>query len=474
MYCRNCGKKMPDHYVFCTNCGERLVSGNDSVRDKNIILEETPDPSWDSAFDPAPDPSWEPAYDPTPEPNNAPAWEARESRVTPEKTADQNTEKQEKTSGTAWKITALCLAAALLVTAGVVIAWLLNRDRTSEPSYTESPVESDGGSDSSSDGQNGTVIFQPTTPTPSAAVSVEPSTGPVWVVTAPPTATPYSAEPSAEPVWVVTAPPTATPYSAKPSGEVGGSASVQPAPFYGIWCAASTDPGIAEKARQRLADAGLDAQTYVTTDWSNLNREKHYVVTAGTYSSYSAAEAMLPTVQKVVKGAYIKYTGDWLGTTWPNAPLSASTFAGWLGSYNQRSFSGAYASSELVEDNIRFSASYAIDSSINRPWVEGVSGSGIGETLTLYFPHETTVSVIDLTLGYARDTQRYYNNNRPSLLRFSFSDGSSFDFGFWDEMTDQAIELNWPVSTTYIQITILDVYYGTVNDTCIYLVKAYG
>lgn len=158
----------------------------------------------------------------------------------------------------------------------------------------------------------------------------------------------------------------------------------------------------------------------------------------------------------------------------PPAQLTVSPFSGLLSDYTQRYFSAAYATSEFLEGKIRFSASYAIDESINRPWVEGAVGSGIGETLTLWFPQDTTVQVLDLTLGYARSQQLYDKNNRPSWLRFSFSDGSSVDCSFADQVMNQRVLLSRPVTTSYVQMTILGVYRGTDDDTCIYLVKAYG
>ena len=154
--------------------------------------------------------------------------------------------------------------------------------------------------------------------------------------------------------------------------------------------------------------------------------------------------------------------------------LGASLYYGSLDSYTRQYFSSAYASSEFLEENILFSAAYAIDESVQRPWVEGVSGSGVGETLTLYFPQETSVQVLDLMLGYARDQRLYYKNNRPSTLRFSFSDGSSADCSFTDQVMNQRVLFTQPVTTSYVQITILGVYRGTDDDTCIYLVKAYG
>lgn len=143
---------------------------------------------------------------------------------------------------------------------------------------------------------------------------------------------------------------------------------------------------------------------------------------------------------------------------------------------NRVYFSAASASSTLKEGDITFSAAYAIDDKrdVQRPWVEGVRGDGIGETLTLYFDDVVTITALSLRLGYARDQARYDKNNRPSALRFSFSDGRSVESWFDDVNEEQSIILSDCVSTCYVKITILDVYEGTqCEDTCIYQVKAY-
>lgn len=88
-------------------------------------------------------------------------------------------------------------------------------------------------------------------------------------------------------------------------------------PFYGIWCgAAKTEAEAqaeAQKQAKKIRGNGFDAQVFVTTDWSNLNIEKWYVITAGTYGTEEAASAVLPDVQRVCSDAYIKYSGNWQG-----------------------------------------------------------------------------------------------------------------------------------------------------------------
>ena len=84
-------------------------------------------------------------------------------------------------------------------------------------------------------------------------------------------------------------------------------------PFYGIWCGAAKTEAEAQKQAKKIRENGFDAQVFVTTDWSNLNTEKWYVIAAGTYGTEEAASAVLPDVQRVCSDAYIKYSGNWQG-----------------------------------------------------------------------------------------------------------------------------------------------------------------
>lgn len=86
-----------------------------------------------------------------------------------------------------------------------------------------------------------------------------------------------------------------------------------PSPFYGIWCYASKDSGEAYSYAENLPYDENPAEVFVTTDWSNLNSEKWYVVTKGTYSTEAEANAHLGTVQSYCSGAYVKYSGDYQG-----------------------------------------------------------------------------------------------------------------------------------------------------------------
>ena len=153
--------------------------------------------------------------------------------------------------------------------------------------------------------------------------------------------------------------------------------------------------------------------------------------------------------------------------------LTISQYYGSLNNCTYIPFYYASATSELKEGDILFTAAYAMDETINRPWVEGVRGNGSGESLTLYFSSTQSVDVLSLRLGYARSSDLYYYNNRPRTIRFEFSDGSWADYVFGDINQEQIVQLSRTVETSYVKMTIIDVYPGDCSDTCIYLVKAY-
>ncbi len=84
-------------------------------------------------------------------------------------------------------------------------------------------------------------------------------------------------------------------------------------PFYGIWCQADKDYNEALRYASIMSQYGCTAQVFTTTDWSNLNKEKWYVVTAGVYYSEESANAALSSVRRVYPDAYVKYTGYYQG-----------------------------------------------------------------------------------------------------------------------------------------------------------------
>ena len=84
----------------------------------------------------------------------------------------------------------------------------------------------------------------------------------------------------------------------------------QPAPYWGVWVGAFAERENAEARAAEVRSLGLDARVEVSSDWTGLNQETYYVVSAGSYDTREAAEAVLPQMQQHYPDAYVKHTGD--------------------------------------------------------------------------------------------------------------------------------------------------------------------
>ncbi len=84
-------------------------------------------------------------------------------------------------------------------------------------------------------------------------------------------------------------------------------------PFYALVCQSAKSSSVTENSIEMLINHGFDAHLVLTTDWSNLNQEPWYIVTAGYYNTQEEAQDNLLSVQKLFPDAYIKYSGSWKG-----------------------------------------------------------------------------------------------------------------------------------------------------------------
>ena len=85
-------------------------------------------------------------------------------------------------------------------------------------------------------------------------------------------------------------------------------------PFYGIWYYASKDRLEAQKKADELTKHGFNARVYISDEWSNLNQERWYSVSAGTCSTKAEAEVVLQRAQEAgFSKVYIKYSGEYIG-----------------------------------------------------------------------------------------------------------------------------------------------------------------
>ncbi len=130
------------------------------------------------------------------------------------------------------------------------------------------------------------------------------------------------------------------------------------------------------------------------------------------------------------------------------------------------------ASSFLTEKNIFYKVENLSNLNLDSPWVEGVNGNGIGETLTF----TTNSPGIVFFSGYisAKNPSLYEKNSRIKKAKFKcVENGREFIFNFEDTAGGQQIDLsdlfqyNGKNSFTII-MEILDVYKGTrYQDTCV-------
>ena len=195
--------------------------------------------------------------------------------------------------------------------------------------------------------------------------------------------------------------------------------------------------------------------------------------TASPAQAETASPVVAETASPVVAETASPVVAETASSAMTEAKLTAAVSQN-LPSDSRLFFSSASASSEFVEDNVVYSASNVIQEKSAYPWAEGVKGWGNGETLSLYFDSSKTVSALSVRLGFAQTEELFERNNRPSKLRFSFSDGSSVECSFQDLNQQFYVHLSRPVQTRYVQITVLAVYSGTDDDTCIATVQAYG
>jgi hypothetical protein len=134
-------------------------------------------------------------------------------------------------------------------------------------------------------------------------------------------------------------------------------------------------------------------------------------------------------------------------------------------------FKDIEVSSFLTEGSIRYSAEKLYDGRLDSPWVEGVEGWGIGETLTRWIGNGT--HSIYLGNGYVsyRKPYLYEYNGRVKRLRLRDLEGSlDMIVEIEDSPNPQRIRIpeEHNQEPMLLEIEILDVYPGSrYEDTCV-------
>lgn len=93
-------------------------------------------------------------------------------------------------------------------------------------------------------------------------------------------------------------------------------------------------------------------------------------------------------------------------------------------------FSGASASSELVDESGAYPAEHAIDGDPATAWCEGVAGLGAGESITLTLARPTDLVMAKIDGGYFKDDRTLTNNGRPRKATLTTDSGFQASVSF--------------------------------------------
>ncbi len=152
--------------------------------------------------------------------------------------------------------------------------------------------------------------------------------------------------------------------------------------------------------------------------------------------------------------------------------------------------SGLSASSELKDENNRYSAWNIVDERPETAWVEGKEDFGKNEFITIsmsphmeideddYLKGSYKIKKIGIINGYAKDENTYKQNNRVKKLLLKcdneFSETHFRSYTLKDTMAMQYIEFDKPIFMNKVEIKIRDIYKGSkYDDTCISEIKLF-
>lgn len=63
----------------------------------------------------------------------------------------------------------------------------------------------------------------------------------------------------------------------------------------------------------QLSEQGFAGYVTQSNWWSNLNSDPYYVFTYGVYETEEIAQGQLANIQDLYSGAYVKFSGEYIG-----------------------------------------------------------------------------------------------------------------------------------------------------------------
>lgn len=139
----------------------------------------------------------------------------------------------------------------------------------------------------------------------------------------------------------------------------------------------------------------------------------------------------------------------------------------------------ASASSQLSDQyGKNYSPANLFDGDISTAYVEGVTGVGTGETITIVLDGEYYIDRISWYPGYQASADLLAKNGYPTRLTFSLADGTAVDsecVSVTGVGTCVAVRINADEPTDRITVVIADAVSGNkYDDTCISEIEIYG
>lgn len=120
------------------------------------------------------------------------------------------------------------------------------------------------------------------------------------------------------------------------------------------------------------------------------------------------------------------------------------------------------------QDGGKYGPEVFVETDEKKAWCEGVTGYGIGESVTIHFKPAVRVQEFTLLNGYAKTDETYKNHSRVKQIRIQTSDGFAAVVAVPDKKDDHTIKLLRPAKPQWVRFTIVDVYPGARGaDTCI-------
>ena len=141
-----------------------------------------------------------------------------------------------------------------------------------------------------------------------------------------------------------------------------------------------------------------------------------------------------------------------------------------------QSFAGVTAEASSVLSGGDYKAANVLDSRGSTAWVEGTSGTGIGEFVELMAADGAKLDLCGLEIdpGYHKNEDILTKNGWPSKILVETDDGFAQEFYCYSTDT-QTILFNTPVEARCVRVTILEAEAGSkYTDTCISEIRLKG